>query len=224
VSLPCWAVVPAKSLARGKSRLQPVLGEQGRARFARGLLEHVLGVLASCDLGGVLVATDGDDVAALALERGAHVRRDRGEPTLAQVVDRALEDVARRGASSAVVLMADLPRIEAADVHGLLAALADHDVVLVRDHLGRHTNALAVAPPTAMATCFGARDSFRDHCAAAAALGLRLSILENERISFDVDGPADHARLSSGEGGLGGAPPNATGATPVPSRGPGRVV
>jgi 2-phospho-L-lactate guanylyltransferase len=192
-----WAVVPAKSLVRGKSRLRGVLADDERARFARGLLVHVLDVLAQCELGGVLVATDGDDVADLAIARGARVRRDDGSWPLATVVDAALADVAARGAQAAVVLMADLPRVEPRDVRALLAALAESDVALVRDHLGRHTNALALRPPAAIATCFGRADSFAAHEAAARAAGLRAAVVENERIAFDVDVPADHARLAA---------------------------
>ena len=194
---PAWAIVPAKSLLQGKSRLRPVLDDEERAHFARRLLEHVLDVVGACGLDGVLVATGGDDVAAIAGARGAQVLRDRGEGSLADVVDRALAEVASRGAASAVVLMADLPRIEAADVESLLAAVDEHDVALVRDHLGHHTNALAIAPPTAMATCFGRPDSFVAHCAGARAAGLRAIVLDSERVAFDVDLPADHQRLTA---------------------------
>jgi 2-phospho-L-lactate guanylyltransferase len=200
---PAWAIVPAKSLARGKSRLSPVLDGDARARFARELLEHVLGVLGACDLAGVLVATDGDDVAELARARGAAVLLDAGEGTLAQVVDRALADVASRGAGAAVVLMADLPRLEPDDVASLLAALQSSDVALVRDHLGRHTNALAVAPPTAMKTRFGRADSFEAHLAAAREAGLGVAVVESERIAFDVDVPADHRRITTPRPGAG---------------------
>ena len=192
---PVWGIVPAKSLLQGKSRLRPVLGDEERARFAQRLLEHVLGVLGSCELAGVLVATGGDDVAAIASARGAGVLRDQGERTLAGIVDRALAEVAARGAQSAVVLMADLPRIEPPDVRALLDALSDHDVALVRDHLGHHTNALAMAPPSAMPTCFGREDSFEAHRRAARTAGLRTVVVESERIAFDVDLPADHERL-----------------------------
>jgi 2-phospho-L-lactate guanylyltransferase len=194
---PAWAVVPAKSLLQGKSRLAPVLGDEDRARFARRLLDHVLDVLEKCALDGVLVAAGGDDVAALAQARGVHVLRDRGEGSLADVVDRALAEVASRGAASAVVLMADLPRIEPADVTALLALLADHDVAFAADHLGRHTNALALSPPTAMATCFGRADSFAAHRAAAREAGLRAAVVDSERVAFDVDVPADHERLTT---------------------------
>jgi 2-phospho-L-lactate guanylyltransferase len=191
-----WAVVPAKSFARGKSRLRPVLGDDERGRFAARLLDHVLVVAGACGLDGVLVATDGDDVAALARSRGAEVLHDAGGGSLAAVVDRALAETARRGAGEAVVLMADLPRIEPRDVIPLLAALSDHDVVVVRDHLGGHTNALALAPPCALLTSFGRDDSFAAHCLSARAAGLRLAIVDNDRIAFDVDAPDDHSRLT----------------------------
>jgi 2-phospho-L-lactate/phosphoenolpyruvate guanylyltransferase len=194
---PAWAIVPAKSLLQGKSRLRPILADEERTRLARSLLEHVLDVLVASGLDGVLVATDGDDVATVAASRGLGVLRDGGEGSLAQVVDRALVAVASRGAAAAVILMADLPLIESADVLSLMAALDDHDVALVRDHLGHHTNALALAPPGALATCFGRDESFEAHRAAAQAAGLRVAVFENERIAFDVDVPADHAQLTS---------------------------
>src|SRR5215472_12666225 len=164
---PTWAIVPAKSLAKGKSRLRPLFDDDERAAFARRLLEHVLSVLARCAVDGVLVATDGDDVARVAAIYGACVRRDQGEGSLATVVDHALADVAARGARAAIVLMADLPRVQPADVRTVLEALHDCDVVLVSDHLGRHTNALALAPPTTLATSFGHKDSFAAHRSAA---------------------------------------------------------
>jgi 2-phospho-L-lactate guanylyltransferase len=193
---PAWAIVPAKSLLQGKSRLRPVLGDEDRAGLARRLLEHVLDVLVACELDGVLVATDGDDVAALAAARGFGVLRDGGGGSLALVVDRALGAVASRGAASALVLMADLPLLERADVLSLLSVLDDHDLALVRDHLGHHTNALAIAPPTAIATCFGRDESFAAHCAAGRDAGLRVSVVESERVAFDVDVPADHEQLT----------------------------
>jgi 2-phospho-L-lactate guanylyltransferase len=182
-----WAIVPAKSLLRGKSRLRPVLGDDERARFACLLLEHLLETLFAC----------GDDVASLAMSRGAHVLRDRGEGRLSEVVDRALAHVTSRGAEVAVVLMADLPRIEPADIDSLIEALDGHDIALVRDHVGHHTNALALAPPTAIATCFGQEDSFAAHLAAAHTAGLCAVIVENERIAFDVDLPEDHHELTT---------------------------
>jgi 2-phospho-L-lactate guanylyltransferase len=223
VKRPAWAIVPAKSLARGKSRLRPVLADDERAAFARALLEHTLGVLGAAGLDGVLVCTDGDDVAELAAARGAEVLRDgvpsattptagvpaTGVPAaaspLARVVDGALRHVEARGAATAIVFMADLPRLDAANVATLLAALDAHDVAIVRDHLGHHTNALALSPPTAFATSFGTPRSFDAHCASARAAGLRVAVVDDAGIAFDVDGPSDHALMTRPAGGNGSA-------------------
>jgi 2-phospho-L-lactate/phosphoenolpyruvate guanylyltransferase len=189
-----WAIVPVKGFARGKSRLAPVLPAGAREVFARGLLEHVLGVLGACRLGGVLVATDSEEVAELARARGASARLDGASAgTLAEVLDAALADVEGRGAHAALVLMADLPQLAPSDVRDILRALDDHDVVLVADARGRHTNALALSPPTRIRTCFGRSESFREHCARAA--GLRVAIVESAGVALDVDEPVDHALL-----------------------------
>jgi 2-phospho-L-lactate guanylyltransferase len=180
-----WAIVPAKGFTRGKSRLAPALADAARAALARRLFEHVLDATAGA-VDGILVATDADEVAAVA--RGAAVRRDAGAVGLAAVVDAALADVAARGAQRALVLMADLPRITPADIRAVLAALDRAPIVVVPDRYWRHTNALALAPPTRIATAFGTGDSFAAHRAAAGAL-----VLDNENIAFDLDEPGDLA-------------------------------
>jgi 2-phospho-L-lactate guanylyltransferase len=201
-----WAVVPAKGFDRGKSRLAPALSDAARAAFARRLFDHVLGAAtASRALAGVLVTTDAADVAAAAAAHGAAVRLDGAElaggasdgdtrPRLARVVDAGLADVAARGAEAALVLMADLPQLEAGDVAALVAALDEAPVVLVRASDGTHTNALGLRPPTAIASAFGRDDSFAAHAAAARAAGLDVRVVESARVAFDVDGPEDHAR------------------------------
>jgi 2-phospho-L-lactate guanylyltransferase len=185
-----WALVPAKDFGHGKSRLKPALDDAARARFARALFDHVLSTLKDV-VDGILVCTDSPEVAEAARHHGARVRRDDAHG-LAVIVDAGLGELRRLGASAALVLMADLPRLTADDVRQLIAPLQAHDVVLVRAQDGHHTNALALSPPDCIATAFGRADSFAAHLRAAAAL--RVCVLENARVAFDVDGPADHAQ------------------------------
>src|SRR5690606_219360 len=116
------------------------------------LFDHVLDVVArSRAVEGVIVATDSLGVAAAARVRGAHALLDSvGPKTLASVVDAGLSVLAVRGARGALVLMADLPLLEVGDVHAVLSLLEEHTAVLVRAHDGRHTNALALAPPNGL--------------------------------------------------------------------------
>ena len=195
---PVWALVPAKSFARAKSRLAGILGAAERAELARSMLEHVLSMLAACaEIDGILVVTDGDDVADLARARGAVAVRDAASPPLGAIVDAALAELHARGAGTALVLMSDLPRLAAADVRDLIAGMSELDVLAAPDLRGEGTNALVLAPPDRLLTSFGVRDSFARHLQRAQAAGLRVGVHRSEGLAFDVDEPADLESLAS---------------------------
>jgi 2-phospho-L-lactate guanylyltransferase len=188
-----WALVPAKSFARSKSRLASVLGARQREELARGFLEHVLDAVAASDaIEGTMVVTDCDDVADVAMARGAVVVRDEAR-RLGAIVDRALARLEARGAHGAIVLMSDLPEIAAEDVRDLADALARDAMVIAPDLRCLGTNALAVslAPSSPLPTCFGHADSFARHLACAQAVGARVRVYKSERLGFDVDEPSD---------------------------------
>jgi 2-phospho-L-lactate guanylyltransferase len=191
-----WALVPARSFRTAKSRL----GGRARAAVARALYDRVVGVLAQSRLvDGVVVATDGGDVAAAArLHKADHLIDDpRGAP-LASIVDRGLAHLAARGARAAVVVMADLPLLGPRHVEDLLAALDGADLALAPDRDQAGTNALALRLPAALRTCFGNADSLARHLAAADAHGLTVRLVRAHGLAFDVDHPADLAELVDG--------------------------
>jgi len=194
-----WAVVPAKSFARAKSRLTGVLDATARSALARDMLEAVLrAVDASGCVDAILVATDGDDVAELAASHGARVLTDvpARSGMLGAVVDRALAHTRELGADEALVVMADLPLITAEDVAALARGLHDADVVLAADAAARGTNALALHLHELTETELGHADSFQRHLASARRLGLRSRVVERVGLATDVDTPADLARLA----------------------------
>jgi 2-phospho-L-lactate/phosphoenolpyruvate guanylyltransferase len=182
-------VVPAKSFVRAKSRLSPCLAAPARARLARSMLEHVLGVLRAHPLGEVVVATDCDTVAALAREHGARIAFDSGPSRLGAIVDKSLE-LFGGSAERALVLMSDLPELGAEDLRALLEAGESADVVLAPDLRGRCTNAL-LTPLPHLPTRFGHDDSLLLHTLDAEALGLQVSLCRRRGLGLDVDEPAD---------------------------------
>ena len=188
-----WALVPSKGFTKGKSRLDTVLGAEGRGALARSLLARVLGALAdSGTVEGILVTTDDAEVAALARARGAEVCPDPEERRgLAAIVDAGLAELARRGAEAAVVCMGDLPRLDGDDVRALCEALADAELVIGPDRLEMGTNALGVRPPDLTPTCFGNEDSFHRHRALAEARGFATRVVRREGIALDLDTPDD---------------------------------
>ena len=184
-----WAIVPAKSFTRAKSRLGAGLDDQAREALARSLLTHVLDTLGRCAaIDHVLVTTDGDDVATLSTAFGAEVMRDPATTSsLADVVDAALAHAERRGASAALVMMGDLPQVTVADVAAMLETLRDADVVLAPDRAGVHTNALALRLQRRFDTRFGDPHSLREHERLAQARGLRTMRVERAGLALDVD-------------------------------------
>ena len=198
-----WALVPVKRFDHGKSRLGEALSAEARASLARDMFDRVVGgVLGSLVkesfLGGVLVITDGADVAERALSFGAHALIRPGTSkgrALGAIVDEGLEDLVSKGAPSALVIMADLPSLEATDVRALIDQLRTHDVVLAPDAAGTGTNALAMRLPAPMRTCFCGGESLADHVQSARAHGLTIALCERAGLGFDVDQTADLARL-----------------------------
>jgi 2-phospho-L-lactate guanylyltransferase len=194
-----WALVPAKRFGRAKTRLATALLPAARRDLARELCRRALSACSgSGALAGTLVATDGDDVCALAARQRVAVLRDRelGRPALAHVVDAALAELRARGATHALVIMADLPHIEARDVRELLALLRQGDVVIAPDALRRGTSALGLRIDLPFRSAFGHADSLQRHLREAERIGARARMLYNPRLAFDVDGPEDLARLA----------------------------
>lgn len=192
-----WALIPVKSFDRGKSRLSEVLDPAERTKLTRELFDHVVEVLKeAASIDHVAVVSDSEDARSHAEELGVVALKDSGERSgLAAVVDAALEELERRGATSALVCMSDLPQLTAADIESVARQLDESDVVLVPDLLWRGTNVVAARPPSAIPSCLGHEDSLRRHQSKARELGLTVSMQARAGISFDVDSPGDLAKL-----------------------------
>lgn len=187
----CWAIVPVKARAAGKQRLAHALSEELRARLTRVMLEHVLATLTACaEVSGVSVMTPDRD----RLPPDVGVIPDASGGGLNESLHAALALLQRRGVTRVAILLADLPRLTVEDVSALVRAAEDTGIALAPDHTGTGTNAACVPVPTPLRFQFGP-DSFARHRAEAARLGLRAASVTREGLAFDLDEPADLARL-----------------------------
>jgi 2-phospho-L-lactate guanylyltransferase len=183
-------VVPIKSFAAAKLRLAPVLDAAARARLARQLAAGVL------DAAGMLpryVVCDDLEVASFARDHGAEVIWTPGLG-LSGAVQAGVAALAARGTDLVVVAHADLPNV------GMLDTLGnDGEVTLVPDLQGDGTN-VAVVPATA-GFCFSyGPGSFLRHFEEAARLGLKCTVVHDDRFAADVDVPEDLVRLAIAPG------------------------
>ncbi|MGE3620302.1 MAG: 2-phospho-L-lactate guanylyltransferase [Acidimicrobiia bacterium] len=174
-------VVPVKAFSRAKERLAGVLSPPERADLARRMATTVVAAARHLP---VAVVCDDEEVRVWAEAAGAEAIWTPGLG-LDGAVEAGVAHLARRGIGRAVVAHADLPL--ATD----LAWLADFDgVTLVPDRRRDGTNAACVPTGAGFRFAYGAA-SFTRHRAEATRLGLPYRIVADERLSVDVDLPAD---------------------------------
>ena len=193
-----YAVVPVKDLAGAKSRLGPVLDPEGRAALTMSMMHNVLSALRDAGVERTYVVSPDREVLQAVEAAGAVplLQRSRGmNPALEEARERAADD----GATSLLVLPADLPLLRAPDVEAVVQAGSGGEgrlVAVAPDAAGKGTNALLLSPPDALPFLFGP-DSFGAHLAAAREYGVQTRIVERPNLGFDLDTADDLRRLAA---------------------------
>lgn len=186
-----WGIVPVKPFTLAKRRLAALLGPQERARLARTMLEDVLAALAATPvLAGVLVVTADAQAAAIAVAAGARVVPERDGDGLNAALGIALQHLPGGPGQSAMIVPADLPAIQAADVEVIARCHRPAPAVTAVASRNGGTNLLVLSPRDAIPLQFG-RDSFSRHVRAAHAAGIAPQVLRLPRAALDIDEPAD---------------------------------
>ena len=184
------AVVPVKDLRGTKSRLAPVLDPAARAGLTLYMMGRVVSRLIEAGVNDVCVVSPDPVVLDEATRRGASPL-----PQKSRGLNPALEEGRLRatgqGAPALLVLPADLPLIEAQDVHELLED-PEAPVVIAPDGAREGTNALLLRPPDALPFLFGP-DSFEAHLQAARDRHFEPRVCENAHLAFDLDTAGDLA-------------------------------
>jgi 2-phospho-L-lactate guanylyltransferase len=185
------ALLPAKPLPLAKTRLGILLPDDERMAVAAAMFEDVLRALTGADaIDAVLVVTADPALAAHARRIGAAVLDERTPRGLNAAVTLGTEAAQRMGASSALVVLSDLPLLTAGDVDDLVARAPARGVLVVPCKEGTGTNAILRQPPAVLPPCFGGR-SLERHVGVAERHRLTCEIVRNPRIEFDLDTPED---------------------------------
>jgi 2-phospho-L-lactate/phosphoenolpyruvate guanylyltransferase len=183
------AIIPVKSLTRGKTRLAGFLDDSDRIELNTAFLDHALGLAAAFPgLSGTIVVSADNRALDIAKRRGAHALRETGgglNPALAQAMAAARQG----GARAVLVLPTDLPRATAEDVMALTRR--PPAMAIASDRRGIGTNALFVPTAREFTFRFG-EDSFAAHLAEARISGLCPHIVDRPNLGFDIDTPEDY--------------------------------
>jgi len=185
------ALLPAKPLPLAKTRLGTLLDDDERMRVAGAMFADVLRALgAARGLDAVVVITADAALAARARLAGAVVV-DEGTPRgLNGAVSLGTDAAVRLGATTALVVLSDVPLVEPADIDELLSKAPTHGALVVPSKEGTGTNAMLRQPPSVFAPCFGGR-SLERHVAAADRARIACEIVRNVRLELDLDTPED---------------------------------
>ncbi len=182
-----FAIVPVKDLEETKSRLSPFLTPKEREMLTLTMLDHVLATLREVDVVeqfGVVSPSPRALFVAEEAKATALLQESRG-------LNNALEEgrnwAISEGASSLLVLPADLPYLSVFDVRMLATISRDECVAVISpDEAEEGTNALLMRPGDAMPFAFGP-GSYEIHQRTAKKHGLEVEIYKQASVSHDVD-------------------------------------
>ncbi len=188
-------LLPLKDPAFAKQRLAGHLSPQERQELAWAMLEDVTrAVGAAITPDQVVVVTRGHP-ALLAELDSWQVIEENQQISESHSVDHACRLLQQRGASVVLRLPTDIPLLEAKDVDALLnLELGTQSAVIIPSRDGKGTNALLRTPPDAFPSRFG-DNSLALHQEEARRHRVELKIVENSRISFDLDEFSDLLRF-----------------------------
>ncbi len=194
----CPVIIPVKGLRGAKQRLAGILNESARGELVLAMLADVLDTLRTVDsISAVHIVTPDADIAWFAEQNGAHVIAESGGNGLNAAVIQGCSARDIRAARRALILPGDVPLATAEEIAVVVEAGLRRDgrrVTLVPSRDGNGTNAMLLAPPDAIAPCYGL-GSFVEHLAAAVARRIDTEVIELPGLASDIDMPADLARL-----------------------------
>lgn len=187
-----WVIVPVKPLRRGKSRLASVLSPEERAILNQTMLANTLRILQSVEeVDQVVVISRDSGVLGLARDFQARTVQEDGRSQLNAALQRATVVANMYGATSVLILPADLPLLSADALRDFIArASKPPSIVIAPDRRRDGTNALLISPTGLFAYHYGL-GSFRKHCELGEKAGANVEIIERLELGLDLDLPED---------------------------------
>jgi len=191
-----WAIVPARPLEEGKSRLADALTPAERQRLNQRFFRQTLDVTAAVvGRERVLVISRSESLLAIARSLSFETMLEAPPHSLNAALAQAAEAVRQRGASGVLSVSCDLPFLIPDELRALIDVAHEGDgLAIASDRAGTGTNALMMSPVGAIPYRYGI-GSFAAHQEAAHAAGLTLNVVRRAGLSFDIDTPDDFEQM-----------------------------
>ena len=194
-----FAIVPVKDLEESKSRLSPFLSPKDREVLTLAMMDHVLATLREVDIVKRVCVVSPSPRALFRAEDAEATALPQESRGLNNALEEGRNWAISEGASSILVLPADLPYLSTLDVRMLTMIPRDERVAVISpDEADEGTNALLIWPADAMPFAFGP-SSYEAHQRMAKEHGLEVEIYKQASVSHDVDTLEDlQALIDSG--------------------------
>ncbi len=189
-----YVVVPVKKLADSKRRLSTVFTPQERRLLTLSMLQDVLSALKASKVDVIAVAGEDSQVEQVAKKYKATYLSANGA-ALNPAIEQAALWCKAQGASSVLILPADIPLLLAADVNRILdLGNRDGSNIVLSPSSNCGTNALYQTPPNQIPACFGPK-SFLNHINEAYQKGINVRLHFAPGLSADIDDVEDLKKL-----------------------------
>jgi len=181
-----FVIIPVKRLDNAKSRLSSLLTDDERKQFCLKMLEDVLRTVKSTRrIHQTVVVSRDPAVLRIAKTFGVAYLKER-QTGLNKAVSEAIGWCVERGATSVIVLPADIPLVTPTELNRMLSLGEKASMVISSSRNGKGTNALLLTPPDASPTFYGP-NSFQRHIQEALKRKISLLRLMSPRIALDID-------------------------------------
>ena len=187
--MPTALLIPVKNLNSAKQRLGEALDQARRSQLAEAMLRDVLtaasGVTERLD---VFLVTGDKQAKAIAAEFDFGVIEDNRNESETAAIEMATKWCECHEFDTTVVVPADIPLINSAELHRVVDAAPAEGAVVVPAYDRRGSNCILRRPSSIIPLRFG-NDSFQPHCEAMRQTGKQLIILEMPGIGLDINNP-----------------------------------
>ncbi len=183
-------VIPVKSPARAKYRLEAVLSEPDRSRLALTMARDVFGAVSKLDAYGRFVISDDPAMLDEGRRFGLEPLADRVSQGQSAAVRQGFAAAWERGYTAALTIPGDVPAVTTDELDELCRYRPEIEVLLAPDREHTGTNGLRLVPPHAITLRFG-EDSFNLHLAEARRSNRSVEVKEVEGLRYDLDRPDD---------------------------------
>jgi 2-phospho-L-lactate/phosphoenolpyruvate guanylyltransferase len=189
-------VVPVKRFAVAKSRLAPGIEADRKPELIAAMVADVLEAIGAARMiERTIVVSQEPEAAALAAAAGAELVTDFEDASHSAAALAGIAAAEAGGAACVALLPGDCPLLDPRELDKMLTGVPDPYVAVIPDRHGAGTNALVLAPPSAIEPSFG--EGSRDrHVAAARAAGIPYGVEDLPSLGLDLDTPADIVALT----------------------------